>query len=71
MGIVDAALVDDDWHARFSAVERRYLFRLVTRRAPMTLEAGQVWQVKHALNLAAMQEGAEYLLGQNDFTPFR
>ena len=71
VAIVDAALVDDDWHARFSAVERRYLFRLVTRRAPMTLEAGQVWQVKHALNLAAMQEGAEYLLGQHDFTTFR
>lgn len=71
VAIVDAALVVDDWHARFSATERSYLFRLVTRRAPMTLEAGQVWQVKQTLNLSAMQEGAGFLLGQHDFTTFR
>ena len=71
VAIVDAALVNDGWHARFSAVERRYLFRLVARRAPMTVEAGQVWQVKHALSLAAMQDAAQFLLGQHDFTTFR
>ena len=71
MAVVDAALVEPDWHARFSAVERRYLFRLVTRRAPLTLEAGQVWQVKHPLALEPMQQAARHLIGRHDFTTFR
>ncbi len=66
-----AARVDDTWHARFSARQRRYLFRLLMRRAPATLEDGQVWRVRHSLDPAAMQAGAEYLIGQHDFTTFR
>jgi len=61
VAIVDAAEVAEDWHARFSALERRYLFRLVSRRAPLTLEAGQVWQVKNALALEPMQAAAQHL----------
>lgn len=65
------ARVDDDWHARFSALERRYLFRLLVRRAPATFEAGLVWQVKQPLSLQAMRAGAAHLLGHHDFTTFR
>jgi tRNA pseudouridine38-40 synthase len=43
----------------------------VSRRAPLTLEAGQVWQVKHALELAPMHEAARHLIGLHDFTTFR
>lgn len=71
VAIVNVAAVPDDWHARFSAIERRYLFRMVTRRAPATHLAGRVWQVKHDLNVDAMQEGANRLLGRHDFTTFR
>jgi tRNA pseudouridine38-40 synthase len=71
VAIVDAALVSEDWHARFSAMERRYLFRLVSRRAPLTLEGGQVWHVKHDLDLEPMQEAARHLIGLHDFTTFR
>ncbi len=71
VAIRDCAAVEADWHARFSAVERRYLFRLLTRRAPLTLEAGQVWKVPHDLDVAAMREGAAHLLGHHDFTTFR
>ncbi|MEN8840511.1 MAG: tRNA pseudouridine(38-40) synthase TruA [Octadecabacter sp.] len=63
--------VADDWHARFSALERRYLFRLVSRRAPLVLETGKIWQVRQKLDLAAMQAGAKRLLGRHDFTTFR
>ncbi len=66
-----AAAVAPDWHARFSAVERRYLFRLLMRRAPATLEAGQVWRVNHQLDVEAMRAGAAFLLGRHDFTTFR
>lgn len=71
VAIVAAAPVADDWHARFSAVERRYLFRLLARRAPATHDAGLVWQVKHPLDAAAMQAGADRLIGYHDFTTFR
>lgn len=71
VAILRAARVDDDFHARFSAVERRYLFRLVARRAPMTHGRGQVWQVLNPLDLEAMRAGAAHLIGHHDFTTFR
>ncbi|MCV6584872.1 MAG: tRNA pseudouridine(38-40) synthase TruA [Marinibacterium sp.] len=71
VAIIGAAAVADDWHARFSALERRYLFRLLTRRAPATHDAGQVWRVGHPLDVDAMQEAANLLLGKHDFTTFR
>ncbi len=71
ISILQAAEVDTDWHARFSAHERRYLFRLISRRAPLAHEAGLAWQINHELDVDAMQEGANRLLGHHDFTTFR
>jgi len=71
VAILEAAQVPDDWHARFSAIERRYLFRLVSRRAPLTHENGLVWQINHPLDLRAMQQAAQILVGKHDFTTFR
>ncbi|MCK0097071.1 tRNA pseudouridine(38-40) synthase TruA [Yoonia sp. F2084L] len=71
VAILNCALVADDWHARFDAVERRYLFRLMSRRAPLTSEAGQMWRVNHPLDADAMQAGADQLIGNHDFTTFR
>lgn len=71
VAILRAARVDDDFHARFSALERRYLFRLVSRRAPVTHDRGLVWQVLQPLDLARMQEAAAFLTGHHDFTTFR
>lgn len=71
VAVTACAVVDDDWHARFSANERRYLFRIVTRRAPLVLEAGLAWWVRHPLDVAAMEEASRGLLGRHDFTTFR
>lgn len=71
VAVVDCASVEPDWHARFSAIERRYLFRLLMRRAPATHDAGLVWQVGHGLQVAAMEEAARHLVGRHDFTTFR
>lgn len=71
VAILACAQVADDWHARFDAVERQYMFRLMSRRAPLTSEAEQMWRVKHDLDAGAMQAGADHLLGQHDFTTFR
>ena len=71
VSITACAQVDAEWHARFSALERQYVFRVLCRRAPATHDAGLVWQVNHDLDSDAMQEGAYHLLGLHDFTTFR
>jgi len=69
--VLAARVVGLDFHARFSAIERRYMFRLVARRAPVTHDKGLVWQVLAPLDLAAMQAAAVHLVGRHDFTTFR
>lgn len=71
ISIISTALVDDEWHARFSAIERHYIYRLFSRRAPAILESARLWQVKNPLNLCPMQTAACHLIGQHDFTTFR
>lgn len=61
----------DDWHARFSCVGRRYLYRIVNRRAPLALERGRAWQVARPLDETAMHRAAQALVGNHDFTTFR
>ena len=60
-----------DFDARRSAVRRRYRYRIVNRRAPLTLDASHAWLVKPALDVEAMHEAARHLLGRHDFTTFR
>lgn len=71
VAILTCARVRDDFHARFSATERRYMFRLVARRAPVTHDRGLVWQVAHPLVLDPMRAAARHLVGKHDFTTFR
>jgi tRNA pseudouridine38-40 synthase len=71
IAITACARVAEDWHARFSATGRRYLYRIKARRAPPALEAGHVWHLRHALDPEAMRAGAAHLLGHHDFTTFR
>ena len=71
VAVLAAEPVAGDWHARFSCVGRRYLYRIANRRAPLTLDAGRAWRIGPALDLAAMREGASYLVGRHDFTTFR
>lgn len=71
IAILDCDQVEDEFHARFSAVQRRYLYRILARRAPLTVEKGRVWNVKVALDVAAMNRAAKLLVGEHDFTTFR
>ncbi len=71
VAVLRAARVADAFHARFSAVERRYRFRILNRRAPPALDAGRVWHVQAALDAQAIRDGAAHLVGQHDFTSFR
>jgi tRNA pseudouridine38-40 synthase len=69
--VLDAEVATGDWHARFSATERRYLYRILNRWAPPALDRGRVWHVKKPLDAEAMHHAAQALVGHHDFTTFR
>jgi tRNA pseudouridine38-40 synthase len=71
IAITHAEQVADDFHARFSATRRSYLYRIVNRRTRLGLDAGRAWQVGEVLEEQAMQQAAGLLLGHHDFTSFR
>lgn len=69
--VLDAMEVEEGFHARFSATERRYLYRLLDRRSPPALERGRLWHVRRPLDAAGMHRAAQALLGRHDFTTYR
>ncbi|GAA0282416.1 tRNA pseudouridine(38-40) synthase TruA [Alteraurantiacibacter aestuarii] len=71
IAVVACSIKPDDWHARFSCTGRRYEYRIVNRRAPLTLERGRAWHVTRALDAEAMHEAAQHLVGLHNFTTFR
>jgi tRNA pseudouridine38-40 synthase len=71
VSVLLATRADDDFHARFSAKQRHYEYRILNRRAPATWQRGMVWHVIKPLDLSAMQQAAAHLLGQHDFSTFR
>jgi len=71
VSVLEVEQVPDDWHARFSCVGRRYLYRILSRRAPPALDGGRVWHIPVPLDAEAMEEGAAHLIGRHDFTTFR
>lgn len=71
VAVLDAEVAPDGFHARFSATGRRYLYRIVCRRAPPALDRGRAWHVSRPLDAEAMAVGARSLIGRHDFTTFR
>jgi tRNA pseudouridine38-40 synthase len=71
VAVLACDVVPDDWHARFSCIGRCYRYRIVNRRAPLTLDAGRAWRIGDPLDGAAMHDAAQVLVGRHDFTTFR
>jgi len=71
ISVLDAEVAEEGWHARFSAIERRYRYRILNRRSPPALDQGRVWHVKKPLDAEAMHVAAQALVGVHDFTTFR
>jgi tRNA pseudouridine38-40 synthase len=71
IAVTACEVVPDDWHARFSCTGRRYLYRIVNRRAPLALQRDRAWQVATPLDADAMHRAAQVLVGRHDFTTFR
>lgn len=71
VAVLDARRVADDFHARFSAVRRAYVYRVLNRRAPPALGRDRCWHVPVRLEHEHMREAAQALVGRHDFTSFR
>lgn len=71
IAVLDCVGVDGDWHARFSATGRRYLYRILNRPGPPALDHGRVWHMRKPLDAGVMHSAAQSLVGLHDFTTFR
>ncbi len=71
VAVLDVRRVEADFHARFSARRRVYRYRIVNRRAPLTVDRGLAWHVIRPLDADAMHAAAQRLVGRHDFTTFR
>lgn len=71
VSVLKSEQVDEEFDARFSAIRRHYRYHIITRRAPLTFQAGLAWRVKVPLDAALMEEAAQILVGHHDFTTFR
>lgn len=71
IAVIEAHAVGENFHARFSATERRYLYRILNRRGFAALDKGRVWHVRKPLDAEAMHEAAQALVGFHDFSTFR
>jgi tRNA pseudouridine38-40 synthase len=71
IAVLAVETVADSFDARFSAIRRQYLYRIVNRRADLALDRGRAWRVPARLDAAAMHEAAQLLVGRHDFTTFR
>lgn len=69
--LTDARMVAPEFHARFSALYRRYAYVILNRPLPSPFWHGRCWAIPRPLNYPAMQEAASLLVGQHDFTSFR
>ncbi|MBC6496824.1 MAG: tRNA pseudouridine(38-40) synthase TruA [Alphaproteobacteria bacterium GM7ARS4] len=69
--VLDATPVPPHFHARFNATERHYLYRILNRQAPSSLERQRAWHVRHPLNLHHMNDACQLLTGWHDFSSFR
>src|SRR5258707_11271121 len=71
VAVLTAEHVADDFDARFSARQRHYVYRIINRRPDLSLEVGRAWRAPRPLDVAAMHEAAQRLVGRHDFTTFR
>ena len=71
ISILDVEEVDNNFHARFDAIQRKYLYRIINRKSPLTIEKGRAWQVHKSLSVEPMKKCIPLIEGKHDFTTFR
>ncbi len=68
--IKDAAGVEDNFHAQFSAKKKSYIYKILYRPYPTSLLRKRVWHIPYEMDLGLMKEAAELISGEHDFNAF-
>ncbi len=71
IAVINAEIVDQEFHARFSAKKRHYLYRILNRPSPSPLDRNRIWHLSDKLDHHSMNEASKVLIGTHDFTSFR
>ncbi|MCK5384570.1 MAG: tRNA pseudouridine(38-40) synthase TruA [Alphaproteobacteria bacterium] len=71
VAIIDVQTIDEEFHARFSATNKLYAYRVINRPGDPAIESGSCCHIGKTLNIEAMREGAKHLLGHHNFSTFR
>jgi tRNA pseudouridine38-40 synthase len=71
ISVLACEIAPGDFDARYSALARHYVYRIVNRRAPLALDRNRAWQVVQKLDAGAMHDAAQRLVGHHDFSTFR
>ena len=71
ISILNVEKVNENFHSRFDAIQRKYLYRIINRKSPLTIEKGRAWQVHKTLNIDSMKNCIPLIVGKHDFTTFR
>lgn len=71
VSVLDVKAVGQEFDARFSALRRHYLYRIINRPARLAIEANRAWWVPKHLDHEAMHAAAQRLIGKHDFSTFR
>lgn len=71
ISVLHAEEAAPDFHARFDAIRRAYIYEVINRRAPLALDSGRAWRVSRDLDVPAMDAAAQLVVGEHDFTTFR
>ena len=71
IAVLEAAVVAQEFDARFSATRRHYLYRIVNRRADLAIDRARAWRIARPLDAQSMHVAAQHLVGRHDFTTFR
>ena len=71
ISVLNAEIVSDDFHARFDAKKRFYVYKILNRRSRPALYVDRMWWVHQPLDVEKMQDAAQVLIGKHDFSTFR
>ena len=71
ISILDAKKTTKDFHARFSAKKREYLYKIINRRAPLTIEKDLAWVLHKKIDLKKIKRAAKLFIGKNNLNAFR
>lgn len=71
ISIISSSKVNSDFHSRFSAKSRTYLYKILNRKSPSPILNKRSWLIPYSLNIESLRNAKAFLEGQHDFNSFR